>query len=128
MAMGSLIGLFTREGLAQLFLGDEPEALALSIEYMFYLMIGLPLMAIFQAYIGLYNGTGKTMYTLIIGVTRLWLLRIPFILLFKNFTELGSSGIWYAMLLSNFVIAIIGYVFLKQIKYEPKIRIEPVLT
>jgi Na+-driven multidrug efflux pump len=81
-------------------------------------------MAIFQAYIGLYNGSGKTMYTLLIGVIRLWGLRIPFILFFKNFTDLGSSGIWYAMLLSNFAIAFIGFFFMTRIKYEPKIKIQ----
>ena len=128
MAAGSLVGLLIRKELAFMFLASEPEALALSIEYMMYLMLGLPLMAIFQAYIGLYNGSGRTMYTLLIGVTRLWLLRIPLLILFKNFTDMGSSGIWYAMLLSNFIIAIVGYGFMRRIDYQPKIQIEPVLT
>jgi putative MATE family efflux protein len=126
MSLGSITGLFLREQLATFFLEDA-DALALSIEYMFFLMIGLPLMAIYQAYIGLYNGSGKTMYTLIIGVTRLWLLRLPLIWFFKQFTTLGSSGIWYAMLLSNLIIAVIGYLFMKRITYKPRIEIEPVL-
>lgn len=126
MSIGSLMGLFIREELARFFLEDQ-AALALSIEYMFFLMMGLPLMAIYQAYIGLYNGSGKTIYTLIIGVTRLWLLRIPFIMIFKNFTSLGNSGIWYAMILSNLFIAVIGYLFMRRITYKPKIDIEPVL-
>jgi len=124
MAFGSVIGIVIRRQMAGLFLEADPEALNLSVQYMLFLFMGLPLMAIFQSYIGLYNGSGKTMYTLAIGVTRLWGLRIPLILIFKNFTDLGSSGIWYAMLLSNFGIAIIGFFFMKQIKYEPKIRIE----
>lgn len=126
MSIGSIIGLFIREELARFFLEDQ-AALALSIEYMFFLMIGLPLMAIYQAYIGLYNGSGKTIYTLIIGVTRLWLLRLPLIYIFKIGTNLGSSGIWYAMLLSNLIIAVIGYLFMQKITYKPKIDIEPVL-
>lgn len=125
MAIGSIFGLLIRKQMAGLFLEADPEALALSVQYMFFLFIGLPLMAIFQSYIGLYNGSGKTMFTLAIGVIRLWGLRIPFILFFKNFTSLGSSGIWYAMLLSNFVIAFIGFFFMKKITYEPKINIQP---
>lgn len=127
MSIGSVIGFFLREEVAGLFLSEDPVALSLSIEYLFYLMLGLPLMAIFQSYIGLYNGAGQTMYTLIIGVTRLWLLRIPFILFFKHFTNLESSGIWYAMLLSNFFIVIIGLYYVKKITYTPKIDLEPTL-
>ncbi|QMS84361.1 MATE family efflux transporter [Candidatus Xianfuyuplasma coldseepsis] len=122
MAVLSVIGLTIRSTMVSWFLAEEPEAMALSIEYTLYLFMGLPLMAIFQAYIGLYNGSGLTIYTLLIGISRLWGLRIPFIVLFKNFTDLGPSGIWYAMLLSNLFIAFIGYFFMKRIKYEPKIR------
>ena len=132
MTVLSVIGLLIRQPIAALFLdpSDANEVLAynLSITYMFFLFIGLPLMAIFQAYIGVFNGTGKTIYTFILGVTRLWLIRIPFIIIMREFTDLGSSGIWYAMLASNLIIAIIGIGFMSKIEYKPKINIDPVLT
>ena len=128
MVVGSSIGLLLRRQVAGAFLASNPEAWELATTYMFFLMIGLPLMAIYQAYIGVYNGSGRTIFTLLIGVARLWGLRIPFIILFKNFTDLGSSGIWYAMLLSNLVIVFVGYVFVKQITFKPKINLEPSLT
>jgi Na+-driven multidrug efflux pump len=80
-------------------------------------------MAIFQTFIGVYNGSGNTKYTFVIGVVRLWLLRIPLILIFKYFTDLGASGIWYAMLLSNLLIVILGTFLYKKVDYKPKIRI-----
>ncbi len=124
MATGSLIVLFFRRSLAGIFLLEGSYALDLAEEYMFFLLIGLPLMAVFQTFIGVYNGTGHTKLTFIIGVTRLWLLRIPLIMLFKYYTDFNSSGIWYAMLLSNLIIVVIGYMMYKTLDFKPKIRIE----
>ena len=132
MTLGSMVGLLIREPAVGLFLdpNDATEVVAfnLSVTYMFYLFIGLPLMAIFQSYIGVFNGTGKTVYTFLLGVIRLWGIRIPLLLALGYFTTLGSSGIWYAMLSSNFIIAIIGMFFLRRIDYKPKIYTEPVLS
>lgn len=123
MAFGSGALIPFRRQLANIFLSDNPFALELASEYLFFLLIGLPLMAIFQTYIGVYNGTGNTKYTFILGVTRLWFLRIPLIVFFKYFTNFGSSGIWYAMILSNFIISIIGLYLYKKIDYKPKVKI-----
>jgi len=122
MTVLSFIVLFLREPLAKVFL-EDPAAIDLTVKYMFYLIVGLPLMAIFQTFIGTYNGTGHTKYTFIIGVTRLWILRIPLILIFKYFTNMGSSGIWTAMLLSNFIIAFVGYAMYRSLDFEPRVEL-----
>jgi putative MATE family efflux protein len=124
MVLGSALLMGFREYLAGFFIKDDPIALKLTVEYMFYLLIGLPLMAVFQTFIGTFNGTGNTHFTFIITITRLWFLRLPLILMFKNFTNLGNSGIWYAMLISNFVIAFVGAVLYVRIDFKPKIEIE----
>jgi len=81
-------------------------------------------MAIFQTFIGTYNGTGRTDYTFIVSVTRLFGLRIPLIFIFKYLTDMGSSGIWTAMLISNFIIAFVGFAFYTKLNFEPKINIK----
>ncbi len=123
MTVLSIIVMFLREPLAMVFL-EESEAIDLTVKYMFYLIIGLPLMAIFQTFIGTFNGTGHTKFTFAIGVTRLWILRIPLILIFKYFTDMGSSGIWTAMLISNFIIAFVGYGMYKTLDFKPKIDLK----
>jgi putative MATE family efflux protein len=125
MTIGSIIGIFVREPIAKLFFDADEYALELSITYMFFLFLGLPLMAIYQAYIGAYNGNGKTIYTFLLGVIRLWALRIPLIYSFGRFTNLGSSGIWYAMLISNFIIAFLGFIFFLRMDFKPRIEIDP---
>jgi putative MATE family efflux protein len=123
MGFGSAIVLNFRELFASFFIKDNPVALALTVEYMFYLLIGLPLMGVFQTFIGTYNGTGNTKYTFILTITRLWILRIPILMVFKYFTDLGSSGVWYAMLSSNFLIAFLGFYLYRKIDFKPKVHI-----
>lgn len=128
MSIGSIIGLFVREPMAKWFLDPSDPAYSLSVTYMFYLFIGLPLMAVFQSFIGVFNGTGRTIFTFLIGVTRLWVIRIPLLVLFTYLTTLGSSGIWYAMLISNFVMIFVGSLFMKFISFKPKIDLDPQLS
>jgi len=126
MAVGSFFLMLLRGPLIGLFIHDNPDAYNLAVEYMFYILIGLPLMGVFQTFMGTYNGTGNTHYSFIISVLRLWGLRVPLVLWMRNFTDLGSSGIWYAMLISNFVIAIVGYMLYLRVDFEPKVRTKKV--
>jgi putative MATE family efflux protein len=126
MAVGSLIFIPFRGYASAIFIKGDDVALELAKDYMLFLLIGLPLMGAFQNFLGTYNGTGNTKYTFILTVTRLWILRIPLVLIFKNFTTLGSSGVWYAMLISNVVILFIGMIMYRKIDYKPKIRIKKV--
>jgi Na+-driven multidrug efflux pump len=41
-------------------------------------------------------------------VGRLWAVRLPMILIFKNFCNFGPSGIWFSMSFSNFIICLYG--------------------
>lgn len=123
ISVASLFMLFFRTGIASIFLKNDDVALRLAVTYMFYLLIGLPMMAVFQSFFGAFNGNGKTTYTLIVSVTRLWGLRIPLILIFTYFTAMGSSGIWTAMLISNFIIMFVGAFFYRKLEFLPRLEI-----
>ncbi|BCR36279.1 MATE family efflux transporter [Mariniplasma anaerobium] len=124
MGIGSFIVIWFRAPLIGIFIKDDPTALNLGVEYMFYLLIGLPLMGIFQTFMGTFNGTGNTKFTFAFSIARLWILRIPAILIFKYTTQIGSSGIWYAMLISNVLIIFVGIFFYNRIDFMPKIDID----
>ena len=47
---------------------------------------------------------------MILSIMRLWAIRIPMIYLFGKYTNLGPTGIWLSMVLSNAMICIIGQV------------------
>ncbi|QWB95573.1 MATE family efflux transporter [Mycoplasmatota bacterium] len=123
MIVGSTIIMFLRKPLIGLFLSDDPIAFDQAYEYMFYLLLGLPMMAVFQTFIGTFNGSGKTRFTFIITVTRLWIIRIPLILLFGRFTQLDYLGIWFSMLLSNVLIVLPGIIMYKKIDFMPIVKV-----
>lgn len=121
--VGAAIILPIRRELISLFLGKQEEAMNLSVEYMFFILTGLPLMSIFQVFMGTYQGSGETKFSLIMSMLRLWVMRIPMVLLFKNVFHLPSSTIWYAMIISNFGSAYIGTILYSKCKFLPQTKI-----
>lgn len=113
-----------REQIIKIFLEDTPESLALSVEYMFFILTGLPLMSIFQVLMGTYQGSGETMFSLILASARLWLIRIPLVVLFKDVLKLPSSTIWYAMIISNFASVYLGTVLYTLCKFRPRVKLD----
>ena len=54
---------------------------------MFFLFTSLPLMAIFQVFMGAYQGAGYTSYSLILATFRLWGMRLPLVYVDKKLTK-----------------------------------------
>lgn len=117
---GCLILLPFRTLLVNL-LTNDPSTQALAAVYVFWTLLTQPLMSIFQNYLGIFNGSGNTRYAMVLSSARLWLIRLPLILIFKLFTDIGASGIWYAMVISNFLILIIGAILYKKVDFAPHI-------
>jgi putative MATE family efflux protein len=90
--------------------------------YVFWIGIGLPLMALFQVYLSAFQGSGETKKSFVLAITRLWVLRLPLILLANEYTDLGPMGIWYAMLISNLLAALVGAFLYSKVKFLPKTR------
>lgn len=103
-------------------LTNDAETLQIAMEYMFWVLLTQPLMSLFQNYMGVFNGSGNTKYSFYMATARLWVIRLPLILLMKNVTDLGRSGIWYAMVISNFVIILYAKFLFSKVDFEPKIR------
>ena len=122
LLVGSLLMLPIRERVILLFIQDDPVSVALAVEYLFFILVGLPLMGVFQSFLGTFNGTGDTKFTFYMAVIRLWGLRIPLTLLFREFTNFGSSGIWWSILISNLVMVLFGLFFYQFINFEPKVK------
>ncbi len=111
---GALVGLFNH----------NPDTIALASEYTLYLHLGLPLMAVFQTYLATFQGSGDTKYAFVMAVIRLWILRLPLVLLAMHFTSLGPAGIWYSILMSNVLIVFVGMFLYSKVQFQPKIRIK----
>jgi putative MATE family efflux protein len=100
---------------------DDYSVIELSIIYLFYTSLSMPLMGIFSVFQGLFQGSGHTKYSMAMEVGRLWFVRLPMILLFKYFTNFGSTGIWFSMSFSNLVVCLYGYWMYKKDGWKNKI-------
>lgn len=87
----------------------EPLMVSQSLEYLIYILPTIPLMGLFSIFQGLFQGAGHTNYSMFMAIGRLWLIRIPLILIFNNFTGLGQRGVWIAMNVSNILVVVYGY-------------------
>lgn len=118
--IGSAILLPVREWAIGL-LSNDAETVLIGAEYGVYVFLMQPLMAMFQSYLSLFNGAGKTQYSFIMTTVRLWGLRLPMIWLFQNFTDFGRNGIWWAMLLSNIFIVLLGALLFRRVDFSANI-------
>lgn len=85
--IGAVIMLIFSKEIIEIFVKKEeakiifPEA----YEYMLYSIPIMPLMGCFSIFNGFFLGTGHTKYSMIMGIGRLWLIRIPIIILIRTF-------------------------------------------
>lgn len=86
---------------------------------MFWVLLTQPLMALFQNYLGVFNGSGNTHCAFILSTCRLWAIRLPLIMLFRHATSIGAAGVWYAMNISNFLILIVGALLFRRVDFTP---------
>lgn len=100
---------------------DIPEISTQGITYLRLITISLPLMGFYSIFVGTFQGSGHTILAMIIMMGRLWAIRIPMIIFLKTYTNLGSNSVWYAMVLSNLIISIIGFSIYMSGKWEKRV-------
>lgn len=111
-AVVTALGLVLSRPLVNLFYPDISQVLAdNSVEYSLFSVATTVFMMWMNTILAMFNGSGETGSSFVINVTRLWLLRIPMLYFFGRFTNLGATGIWLAMILSNVVVCIIGQIW-----------------
>lgn len=121
MMVGIAVILPFRGVIVSLF-SDDATAIEPAKTYILYIGLGLPLMALFQTYLNAFQGSGETQYSFILAIVRLWFFRLPFVLVSMYVFKLGPVGIWYSMLLSNILAAILGAYLYSRVKFIPKTR------
>ena len=103
---------------------DDGAVIVEAMTYLKYTTMSLPLMGVFSILQGIFQGSGHTRYSMQMEIGRLWLVRLPMILLFKHFTSIGSTGIWFSMSISNLIICLYGYFIYRKGKWKYAIDTE----
>lgn len=107
MVIGAATMYFFTDQLVGLF-SDDPYIISEGSFYLKMILLTIPLFGFFNCLNGLFQGSGHTISAMFINMGRLWLLRIPMILLLRFFNLNDPKYIWYAMILSNVIIVIVG--------------------
>ncbi|WP_416198388.1 MAG: Putative efflux protein, MATE family [Sporanaerobacter sp.] len=121
--IGCVLMLWKDEEIINFFIQarDDKEVIVQGITYLKYISFSMPLMGVFSVLQGIFQGSGHTKYSMAMEIGRLWFVRLPMILIFKNFTNIGSTGIWFSMSFSNLVICIYGYIIYRTKDWQKKV-------
>lgn len=114
---GTLLIYFTKSYIVRAFTNNE-DIYVQGVEYLSLISLTIICLGVFQIIIGLFQGAGRTKVAMFITMSRLWLIRIPLILILSNFESLGSKAVWYSMVSSNFLIVLICFILYKKIDWE----------
>ncbi len=100
---------------------DDVEVISQGIVYLRYISASMPLMGIFSVFQGIFQGAGHTKYSMAMEIGRLWFVRLPMILIFKHFTNVGSPGIWFSMSFSNLIVCVYGFLIYRKNHWQRKV-------
>lgn len=111
-AIGSVVIFVWRSPILGIFIKDMSDIQLWNdaVEYLNFTAFIIFFMGMFSAYTGFFQGCGVTKYSMTMSVGRLWIIRLPIIWVLGSITELGATGIWIAMLLSNALTCLYGHV------------------
>jgi len=118
--VGGLLLFPLRETVVNLLSNDIPTRAA-AMDYMFWVLLTQPLMSLFQNYLGVFNGSGNTKFAFLMSSCRLWVIRLPLIMWFRHFTNVGATGVWMAMVISNFIIICLGAFLLRKVDFTTRL-------
>lgn len=118
------IVLLLRYPIAGSFAKGDEEVLRHIINAMTTYSISVLPWAIFQVTSGIFQGTGHTRYNMLISVFRIYAFRIPIVLFLMNFTPLQEYSIWYGMLISNTLTALVAIVLYYGKRNHLKLAVE----
>ena len=92
----------------------------LSCEYANFSIITSFFMGWFNNLCGVYNGSTNTRISMILSASRILFIRMPIVYLLARYTNLQYTGIWYSMIISNFITCFIGQIIYMTYKWDER--------
>ena len=94
------------------------EIIYLGNDYLKYISLSLIGLAILPIITGALQGAGQTKKAMYISMSRLWVFRLPTLLLLPYFIGKTEYVIWYAIFSSNIITMIVAIYFYKKSKFK----------
>lgn len=104
----SVLLFFFGHNVTRFFIND-PKVIEIGGIFFSLISFSLPFFATMSVFLEALRGTGHTIQSTIVDLTRLWCVRVPLVLVLSNLY--GFHGIFYAMIISNIAALIIALIF-----------------
>ncbi|MGY5850158.1 MATE family efflux transporter [Salegentibacter sp. F14] len=111
-AVGLLLFAFA-EPVTAFFVPDDPKVIRDGSLFIKIMAPSFGLLGVQQVLNGVFNGAGFTKASLLISVFALWMVRFPTAYVLSSNTGLSFEGIWWAFPISNFLAAIVAFIYYK---------------
>jgi len=100
------------------FFSTNKDIVYLGNEYLKYISLSLIGLAILPIITGALQGVGQTKKAMYLSMSRLWVFRLPALLILPYFIGKTEKVIWYAMASSNIVAMLVAIYFYKRSKFK----------
>jgi putative MATE family efflux protein len=106
--------------LVRFFIAD-PEVISYGVAMFRLISPAVVFFALFTVFMGAFQGGGDTKPIMVLNILRLWVFRVPLAYVLTILLGIGPSGIWIAMVFSNVVTAVIGFVLFRSKRWMEKL-------
>lgn len=125
IVVGMTLTFFFGGGFVRFFV-DDAEVIGYGAELFRILSPSVVIFALFTVSLGAFQGGGDTKPVMVLNITRLWGLRVPLAYVFALALSWGAAGVWWAMFVSNLVIAVAGFIWLGRGTWLSKINVDDI--
>lgn len=119
----AVLGL-ARQPLVRLFIPGREDVIAVGARFIGAFALSMPFLGTFFTAMAVYRAAGYNVPTMILGIVRLWLLRIPLAYLLGFPLGWGADGVWWGMSLSNVLAGLLALGFLLSRNWQRSV-VEP---
>lgn len=107
----SLFVFFFARNIASFFIPDELDTIKQSSVFLKIIAFSFPFLAIQQILGAAFKGSGNTRLSMMISIIPLWIFQFPLAYVLSKYSSMGQVGIWVAILISNFVSALLCFIY-----------------
>lgn len=126
LLMESVFIVLFRRQLMALFIPNELPIIEEGARFLLIFAPALSLFGIIRGIVAAFHASGHNIPTMVISMLRLWAFRIPLSYIFGFLTNMGSTGVWIGMALSNLFTAIIALILFSRGEWKKKVIEETV--
>ncbi len=103
----------------------DSEVIAMAADFLSIMAFWCFTNGVYNASVGLFQGTGHTEVTMAVDATRLWVFRFLTLWFCENILDMGVRSVWYSVVVSNGISAVILFILYRSGIWEKsRIKVE----